>query len=173
MTNTEKQAILQVHRLAFGDDEGPVIEQLADNFLARPDTISISVSRDDTIAGNVLFTPFAFQDHMDANCQLLAPLGVLPEYHGKGVGRELMETAIAHLKSIGTDAVYVLGVPTFYPRFGFVPTDKQTPYPNLLTIPESWMELALNQSVAERLSGRTVAIEPFMQPELWDTSAYG
>ena len=106
-------------------------------------------------------------------CYLLAPIGVLPEYQRHGVGKELIETGIKYLKSIGTDAVFVLGVPTYYPQHGFVPTDKQTPYPDLLTIPEAWMILELNVGSASHLSGETIAVEPFMNPELWDTSGRG
>ncbi|MFA3916207.1 GNAT family N-acetyltransferase [Ruegeria hyattellae] len=173
MNHAEIEPITNVHRLAFGDAEGPEIAKLAESFLALPDTISISAKRAGKIVGNVLFTPFVFQDHPDAKCYLLAPLGVLPEYQGYGVGKEVMETSIEHLKSIGTDAVFVLGVPTFYPRFGFVATEKQTPFPDLLTMPEPWMELALKAKSAIPLSGKTIAVEPFMQPHFWDTSGRG
>lgn len=173
MNQTETKAILDVHLQAFGSGEGPEIARLAKDLLALPDTISISVRRGGTIAGNVLFTPFVFQNHPDAACYLLAPCGVLPGLQGQGVGKELMETSIGHLKSIGADAVFVLGVPGFYPRYGFAPTDKQTPYPDLLTLPASWMMLELKAGSAGPLSGRTLAVEPFMQPALWDTSAYG
>ena len=173
MTHTDIDAVLNVHRLAFGAEEGPEIAGLAAAFLALPDTISINVQRDGHIVANVLFTPFVFTDHPDTRCHLLAPCGVLPEYQGRGAGKELMDTSIDHLKSIGTKAVFVLGVPTFYPRYGFRPTDKQTPYPHLLTMPESWMALELTAGALAPLSGRTVAVEPIMQPKFWDTSAYG
>lgn len=173
MKNNDINAILEVHRLAFGEDEGPEIAQLAADFLDHPDTISISAERDGKVAGNVLFTPFAFNDHPDAKCYLLAPCGVSPEHQGRGVGKEIMEASIDHLKSIGTDAVFVLGVPTFYPRYGFVPTDKQTPYPDLLTATEAWMALELTPGSVEKLSGQTTAIPQFMQSHWWDTSAHG
>lgn len=166
-------AIVEVHRLAFGEAEGEETAQLAKDFLSHPDTISISVKRDGQVAGNVLFTPFVFQDHPDTKCFLLAPCGVSPDYQGRGVGKELMKTSIEHLQSIGTDAVFVLGVPAFYPRYGFVPTDKQTPYPDLLTVPEAWMALELTSGTFEKLSGKTKAIQQFMQPHWWDTSGRG
>lgn len=173
MKNINIDTILEVHRLAFGEDEGPKIAQLAKDFLDHPDTISISAERDTKIAGNVLFTPFVFKDHLDTKCYLLAPCGVSPEYQGCGVGKEIMETSINHLKSIGTDAVFVLGVPTFYPRYGFVPTDKQTPYPDLLTVTEAWMGLELIPGSVEKLSGQTIAIPQFMKSHWWDTTAHG
>ncbi len=84
-----------------------------------------------------------------------------------------MEASIEHLSSVGTDAVFVLGIPTFYPRYGFVPTDKQTPYPDLMSTPEAWMALELTEGSLQKLSGKTVAIPQFMQPHWWDTSQHG
>ncbi|MEP1426898.1 MAG: N-acetyltransferase [Halioglobus sp.] len=173
MKQTDIDAILVVHRLAFGEAEGAEIAQLAKDFLNLPNTITISAERDGKIAGNVLFTPFVFKDCPDKKCYLLAPCGVSPKYQGRGVGKEIMETSISHLKSIGTDAVFVLGVPTFYPRYGFAQTDKQTPYPELLTMPEAWMALELSPGTVEKLSGQTTAVSPFMQSHWWDTSGRG
>ena len=173
MSKVDINAILNLHRQAFGATEGEDIARLAACFLDRSDTISVSVARDGKVAGNVLFTPFAFQDQPEATCVLLAPCGVLPAYQGRGVGKELMDRSIAKLKSIGVDAVFVLGVPTFYPRYGFAPTNKQTPYPQLLTVPEAWMALELTPGTLERLSGKTTAIAPFMQAQWWDTSLHG
>ena len=173
MNDFDTGAIIHVHRQAFGEVEGEEVAQLAKALLKLTETISINAKRDGKIVGNVLFTPFVFQDHPDAKCYLLAPCGVLPEYQGHGVGKEMMESSIEHLKSIRTDALFVLGVPTFYPRYGYVPTDKQTPYPDLLTMPESWMALELTAGTLRRLSGKTKAVQPFMQSSFWDTSAYG
>jgi predicted N-acetyltransferase YhbS len=173
MQQKDIDAILNVHRQAFGTDEGPVIEDLARVFLQRAETLSVSVSREDKIVGNVLFTPFIFDQHPEFKCYLLAPCGVLPGFQGRGVGKEMMETSIIRLREIGTDAVFVLGVPTFYPRYGFVPTDKQTPYPDLLAHPEAWMGLELVPQTLDQLDGPTRAIPEFMQPEMWDTSQHG
>lgn len=173
MNRSEIGIIKNIHLLAFGDEEGNEVAKLAEDLLSLPDTISISVTRDEKIVGNVLFTPFIFTDHPKAKCYVLAPLGVLPEYQRHGVGKELMKAGIAHLKSIGADAIFVLGVPTYYPQHGFVPSDKQTPYPDLLTIPEAWMVLELNAGNTKHLCGKTVAVEPFMHPSLWDTSGRG
>ena len=173
MNHKEIEAILNVHKLAFGPAEGEEIAALAASFLDHPGTLSISVERDGIVAGNVLFTPFEFRDHPKKTCYLLAPCGVLPDYQGHGVGKELMETSINRLASVGTDAVFVLGVPAFYPKYGFAPTDKQTPYPDLLTVPEAWMALDLSPGTVDQLSGPTTAIPPFMISQMWDTSQHG
>lgn len=175
MNSSEKEIIKNIHLLAFGEEEGEETASLAESFLQLSETLSVNAERDGKVVGNVLFTPFAFKDHPDKKCYLLAPLGVLPEYQqgGHGVGRELMTSGIEYLKSMGVDAIFVLGVPTYYPQYGFMPTNLQTPYPELLTMPEAWMVLELNPGVTEQLSGKTIAVDEFMIPELWDTSGRG
>ncbi|WP_127113632.1 GNAT family N-acetyltransferase [Shimia sediminis] len=173
MKHSDIQAITSIHCRAFGPKEGAEIAQLAVRFLALPNTLSVSVTRGSVLAGNVLFTPFVFVEHPKVRCYLLAPNGVLPEFQGHGVGRELMEQGIAAVQATGAAAVFVLGVPGFYPRYGFTPTDKQTPFPQLLTTPEAWMVRELHPGAVQALGGATRAVTPFMVPELWDTSGRG
>ncbi|TQV77701.1 GNAT family N-acetyltransferase [Denitrobaculum tricleocarpae] len=173
MKHEDIDAIAKVHRLAFGPDEGDEIAQLAKDLFDLPGTISISAMRDGQVAGNVMFTPFAFAEHPDINCYMLSPCGVLPEYQGQGVGKEIMEASTEHLRSIGVDAVLVLGVPTFYPRYGYVPTDKQTPYPDLQAPTDAWMVLELTPGTLAKLSGPTKAAPPFMREDWWDILNYG
>ena len=172
MKQSNIKTILDIHLLAFGEEECNEVAQLADDLLALPDTVSINAERDGKIVGNAFFTPFTFQNHPKAKCYLLSPCGVLPDFQGQGVGKELVEESIRQLRSGRTDALFVLGIPDFYPRFGYAPSNKQTPYPDLLTIPESWMELELTDGISQKLSGKTVAVEPLMQSSFWDTSSY-
>ena len=46
MKTSEKDIIRNIHLLAFGEEEGEEIAQLAENFLALLETISINVKRD-------------------------------------------------------------------------------------------------------------------------------
>ncbi|WP_353010736.1 GNAT family N-acetyltransferase [Ruegeria sp. SCP10] len=46
------------------------------------------------------YTPLTIDTAPHLKCFVLALLAVLPEYQGRGVGKELMETSIEHLKSI-------------------------------------------------------------------------
>jgi putative acetyltransferase len=49
----------------------------------------------------------------------LALLAVLPEYQRKGIGTQLMQTAIARIKKGGCPYIIVIGLPEYYTRFGF------------------------------------------------------
>jgi len=49
----------------------------------------------------------------------LAPLSVAPQFQRKGIGRSLAEEGLSQARKRGWEAVFVLGDPTYYERFGF------------------------------------------------------
>lgn len=172
MTPSEKDAVVALHLAAFGPDEGEEVATLARNLLALSDVLSVNHWQDGQIVGNAIFSTFTFVAHSDVRCALLSPCGVLPDYQGRGIGGAVMKAAQAELSECGMDAAFVLGVPGFYPRFGYHPTALETPYPDLLTIPASWMALELTPGTLARIGGQTRAAEPLMNPAFWDTSPY-
>lgn len=50
----------------------------------------------------------------------LGPIGVLPRFHGRGVGRALVYSVLGAADALGEPLVGLLGDPRFYARFGFV-----------------------------------------------------
>ncbi|KYG57892.1 GNAT family N-acetyltransferase [Planococcus maritimus] len=49
----------------------------------------------------------------------LAPVSVLPEHQGKGIGSALINASLKRAKQLGFSSVIVLGHPAYYPKFGF------------------------------------------------------
>jgi putative acetyltransferase len=68
----------------------------------------------------VLFSPVEV-DNSASNVRMvgLAPVGVLPEYQGQGVGSRLIRAGLEACREAGYDAVVLLGEPDYYSRFGF------------------------------------------------------
>ena len=50
---------------------------------------------------------------------MLTPLSVRPDRQRSGLGRKLMEHALAELETAGEALFFVLGHPSYYPRVGF------------------------------------------------------
>jgi putative acetyltransferase len=114
-------AIGQVNRLAFGTDaEANLVNALRKS---NTDIISLVAECDDKIVGHILFS----EVHIDGHCPDirllgLAPVGVLPEYQGHGIGSRLVKEGIKVCRHAGYAAMVVLGHAQFYPRFGFKPS---------------------------------------------------
>ena len=49
----------------------------------------------------------------------LAPIGVLPAQQGRGVGSALVRSGLDECARLGWRAVFLVGEPAFYARFGF------------------------------------------------------
>lgn len=52
----------------------------------------------------------------------VAPLAVRPDRFKQGIGAQLMEEGCKLAKELGFHAVFLCGHPSYYPRFGYVPT---------------------------------------------------
>ena len=51
----------------------------------------------------------------------LAPVSVRPDLHGNGIGGALIREGLDEARKRGFKAVFVLGDPPYYTRFGFAP----------------------------------------------------
>lgn len=85
--------------------------------------LSLSLVADyrDQLAGHIAFSAVSL--HAQTGPQEgwfgLAPLSVLPELQGRGIGRALVESGLVALRSAGAHGCVVLGDPAYYGRFGF------------------------------------------------------
>lgn len=85
----------------------------------------------------------------------LAPVSVLPDYQGKGIGSALIKSGIKIGKSLGYKALIVLGYPSYYPRFGFLKASKFEIYPPVEEIPdEAFMVLELENRALDKIKGK-------------------
>jgi putative acetyltransferase len=72
------------------------------------------------VIGHVLFSPVEIVNGGSSIRVVgLAPVGVLPEYQGQGVGSHLIRAGLEACREAAYDAVVVLGEPHYYSRFGF------------------------------------------------------
>jgi putative acetyltransferase len=116
-------AVLEVHRRAFGRDEGDVVARLVAALL-RDDPAALSLVADDdgVVVGHVLLS----RSLLDTPGQLvevavLSPLGVLPERQGQGIGAALVRRSLALADERRVPVVFLEGSPRYYPRLGFTP----------------------------------------------------
>ena len=173
-TESDRKEIAGIHTQAFGEEKGPVIADLVEGLLddrtAMP-LLSLVAVVDQQLIGHILFTKATItQTTVPVAAQILAPLAVLPDAHNKGVGCELINEGLRQLKRSGTELVFVLGHPSYYPRCGFVPAGElgfEAPYP----IPEehaaAWMIQELKGNAVGRITGKVQCAEVLNQPQHW------
>jgi putative acetyltransferase len=132
-TDDDWPAILEVHRLAFGEndeDEGERVAHLADELRADPalyvPELSFVSLSDDPLSGNVVAGHVMNTWNFVGETPVLqfSPLGVLPEHQRQGHGSALVRASLDAVRALGEPALLLEGSPKYYGRFGFVRADE-------------------------------------------------
>lgn len=72
------------------------------------------------IVGHIFFSPAFIECQAAPPAAQLSPIAVDPSHQGKGIGSKLIQTGLQECSSIGWKAIFLLGDPRYYSRFGFV-----------------------------------------------------
>jgi putative acetyltransferase len=144
-TSEDRAATLEVHRLAFGqDEESLLVESLLADPSAQP-VLSLVAEQEGTVMGHALFTRLSLLGpEKPPAASILAPLAVVPAAQRSGVGRGLIEKGCELLAERGGRLLFVLGDPRYYTKHGFEPA-----FPHGLRAPytiepeAAWMVRAL------------------------------
>lgn len=117
-TAADLDAIVAIHRAAFGRDaEATLVRKLVD--AGRATVSLVAVDDDDTVIGHVMLSPVTIDEGDDGKSLGLAPVAVHPEHQRQGVGHTLIEEGIGACFVQDARAIFVLGSPAYYTRFGF------------------------------------------------------
>lgn len=112
-TESDHAAVRDLVTAAFGQpDEADLVERLrADGDAA----IALVAEDNGAVVGHILFS------RMSAPFRALglAPVSVLPERQGTGIGSRLIREGLRRAEAGGWQGVFVLGDPAYYSRFGF------------------------------------------------------
>lgn len=117
-------AIREVNRSAFGrENEANLVDILRSN----GNVLSFVALLDGKVSGHILFSPVSLDSDGENRLRLLglAPMAILPDYQRQGLGSGLITYSLPECGDRGFDAVFVLGHPDYYPRFGFFPASRK------------------------------------------------
>ncbi len=119
-TPTDQAELFQVVRQAFNQAKEA---QLVDLLRARGNARLATVAKDQQcIVGYVVASPLSLIPTAKLTCLAIGPVAVLPQRQGEGIGSRLMQHVIRTATTQNVDALFLLGSPGYYQRFGFAPT---------------------------------------------------
>jgi putative acetyltransferase len=114
-------AVQQVVAAAFGRPlEAELVEALRASGRV---TLALVAVLGGEVVGHVAFSPVWVEAPEGAwEAVALGPLAVAPEHQRQGIGSALVRRGLEACRALGHGVVFLLGHPTYYPRFGFQPT---------------------------------------------------
>jgi putative acetyltransferase len=170
-TESDLDDVLRVETESFGyDKEAKLVNGLLRDASAMP-LLSLLAVDDEEAVGHILFTRARLTGTEDtASAVILAPLAIVPDAQGKGIGGKLIKEGLRLLSETGVDLVFVLGHPEYYPRHGFRPAGAlgfEAPYPIPDENADAWMVQELRPGVIGSISGKVVCADALNRPEHW------
>jgi predicted N-acetyltransferase YhbS len=118
----DQKRVQEVIRLAFekeefsDKDEHNLVKRLRKSKAFVPE-LSMVAELDGQIVGHILFTEICIGEQ---KALALAPVSVLPEYQGLGMGSKLIEKGHEIAGKLGYQVSLVLGHEKYYPKFGYI-----------------------------------------------------
>lgn len=162
-TADDHRAVREVHTRAFGDSERiPGLVEALRVAEAAIAPLSFVATVDDRVVGHVLLSA----TRLDAPRRLvdvlsLSPLGVVPEFQGRGIGTRLIADALAAADSRGVPLVFLEGPPRYYGTRGFEGAGAAGFRSPSLRIPEAAFQVARLSAHEPWMTGTFVYSEVF------------
>ena len=125
-TPDDQAAIFGVVSLAFkNSSEAKLVDMIRQRNNSRLATVACS---GELIVGYALASPLTFEPSNNLTCLGIAPVAVTPARQGENIGSKLMFQIIRLAREQNVDALFLLGDPLYYRRFGFAPTHIDNEY---------------------------------------------
>lgn len=163
----DADAVRAVLLAAFVDE--PEVAGLETVLAGRADSTGYVAVRGDDVVGHVRLT----RGWVDAperlvEVEVLSPLSVLPAFHRQGIGRALVDHALARAADDGVPAVFLEGDPAYYRRLGWQPASSIGVTPPSDRIPIEACQVACLPAFEPWMRGRLVYADAF-----WSTDTVG
>ena len=171
--SSQSQEVIELFTKVFSDSEGVAEGQLIGSLVSDLITttepqdligfVAISGSR---IVGSIFFSRLVVPG--DKRAYILSPVAIATNEQGKGVGQQLINYGISHLKSLCIDLVFTYGDPNFYSKVSFNPISESiVKAPLKLTYPEGWLVQSLDGSSIEVMEGTSHCVEALNNQKYW------
>jgi putative acetyltransferase len=156
----DEATVHMINQAAFGREEEA---DLVDVLRATSDSlISLVASVEERVVGHILFSPVTVGIGLGpAGAMGLGPVAVLPDYQRRSIGSHLIDDGLRRCRETGYQAVFVLGHPEYYPRFGFRPAAEVGLYYKNHDFDPYFFVIELVPGSVVNLSGEVCFLPPF------------
>jgi len=170
---SQSQEVIEFFSKVFSasDDEteGQLIGNLVSELIATSEPQNligfVSISGGD-IVGSIFFSRLDLPSEKMAF--ILSPVAIATNEQGKGMGQQLINYGISHLKSLSVNMVFTYGDPNFYSKIGFKPISESiVKAPLKLTYPEGWLAQSLDGSSIVEMKGISSCVEALNDQKYW------
>lgn len=168
---SDHKKIEEVVRLAFLNEEYSdkqehhLVNRIRQSDAYVPELSLVAVDEsNDEIIGHILLSKITIE-HLNKTVDslALAPLSVEPKYQRKGIGSQLIHTALKRAEELGFHSVIVLGHQDYYPKFGF----KRASLWNIkapFEVPdEAFMAIELTKDSLKNVQGTVIYSKAFFE----------
>ncbi len=159
----------QVFAASEGAEEGERIGKLVSDLVTKTpsdDLVGCVSKHDDRIVGCIFFSRFNVPSGEMAF--MLSPVAIATDLQGTGIGQQLINYGLEHLRSQGVSLAFTYGNPAFYSKTGFDHIEESVvtaPYP--LSLPHGWLAQSLDGAAVPAMRGPTQCVEAFSNPDYW------
>ena len=108
--------------------------------------LSLVAEIDEKIVGHIMFTRAKVGED---TILVLAPLSVLPDYQGKGIGISLIKEGHKIADELGYEYSVVLGSQKYYPKAGYLPAHKFGIKPSFDVPSENFMAYKIKEGAPD------------------------
>lgn len=143
-----------IHTSFANKAESDLVRQL---ILDKDLLINLIFESSDTILGNVVVSKVTMEPDIGLFCGGVAPLSVLPEHQSYGIGSKLIKAVIKNSEKMEMDALFLLGDPNYYERFGFSVSNLQSDYRA-----EHFQELELTKNCLVNVESEVIYANAFL-----------
>ena len=149
------EEVLNLIHVAFGNSsESDLVKQL---IYDGDVLINLLFDSSDAIIGNFVVSKITMEPDIGLFCGGIAPVSVLPDQQSSGIGSKIIAAAINESKKMGIDALFLLGDPNYYQRFGFVVSKLKNDYSV-----EHFLELELTKNCLINIKSKVTYVNAFL-----------
>ncbi len=113
----DRPRVTEILRLAFQEDvQATIVDALR---RSSSPLLSLVAESDGRVVGHLMFSVVTMDASPNFSAVQLSPVAVDPAYQRLGIGSALIRAGLTTCASQNWDAVFLVGDPRYYARFGF------------------------------------------------------